>query len=89
MAKKENYISDDVLTRFYTDLIKAANSRYPERYIDRIHIPTSDVFYVRNAIYNDTGVLYSLDHVERAMYLEGHLSAADVFEPERVREGIG
>ena len=29
----------------------------------------------------NTGVKYSLDHVERAMYLEGHLSASDVLDP--------
>ncbi len=89
MQKKETYACDDVLMRFYTDLIKAANSRNPERYIHRVHIPVSDVFYVRKAIHESTGVLYTLDHVERAMYLEGHLDAKDVFEPERVREGIG
>lgn len=90
MAKsKETYTSDRVLEAFYTDLIKAANSRNPDYVINRIHIPVSDVFYVRKAIHEATGVLYSLDHVERAMYLEGHLSASDVFEPERIRNGIG
>ena len=33
----------------------------------------------------DTGTLYSLDHVERAMYLEGHLRADEVLEPKRPR----
>ena len=40
----------------------------------------------RNKILEDTGVKYSLDRVERAMYLEGHLKASDVFEPKRKRE---
>ena len=52
----------------------------------RVHIPRSDVFYIRNKILEDTGVKYSLDRVERAMYLEGHLKASDVFEPKRKRE---
>ena len=45
----------------------------------------SDVFYVRAAIEADTGVKYTLDHVERAMYLEGHLSRKDVLDPDRRR----
>jgi len=52
----------------------------------RVHIPRSDVFYVREAIFQDTGIKYSLDRVERAMFLEGMLNARDVFEPERKRE---
>ena len=67
-------------------LWKASQSRNPEAYINRIHIPVSDVFYVREAIRNSTGVEYSLDHVERAMYLEGHLSRHDVLDPDRKRE---
>jgi hypothetical protein len=73
------YKNDNVLEEFYKNLLDEEN---PER----IHIPRSDVFYVRAAIYADTGVQYTLDHVERAMYLEGHLDKADVFEPNRKRE---
>ena len=57
--------------------------------MDRVHIPKSDVFYVRTAIEADTGVKYTLDHVERAMYLEGHLKKYEVLDPERERPGIG
>ena len=46
----------------------------------------SDVFYVREAIRLNTGVTYSLDHVERAMYLEGYLSRSDVLDPDRKRD---
>lgn len=87
--KRETYATDDVLTAFYTDLIRLANKGRPDKALERLHIPHSDVFYVREAIKNATGVTYTLDHVERAMYLEGFLSASDVFEPHRVREGIG
>lgn len=76
------YLDEKVLENFYEDLL---NEEDP----DRIHIPMSDVFYVRAAIEQATGTRYSLDHVERAMYLEGFLSKQDVFEPERKREGIG
>ena len=72
--------TDDVLGNFYRAL--ASNN---SNALKNIHIPRSDVFYVRQAIYNDTGTLYSLDHVERAMYLEGHLDRKDVLDPDRKR----
>jgi|TARA_R110000868_G_C10664866_1_gene746107 hypothetical protein len=82
MQKKVKlYASEDVLTEFYLAL--ADND--PRR-MSQVHIPKSDVFYVRNAIYNDTGVRYTLDHVERAMYLEGHLTRNEVLDPGRERE---
>jgi hypothetical protein len=75
------YIDDDVLGEFYKAL--AGNN---ERVLRRIHIPRSDVFYVREALYQKTGVRYTLDRIERAMYLEGHLNKSDVFEPNRKRD---
>ena len=78
------YASDDVIEEFYKALADGDANR-----VRRVHIPKSDVFYVRAAIEADTGVRYTLDHVERAMYLEGMLSRYDVFEPDRIREGIG
>jgi hypothetical protein len=38
-----------------------------------LHIPHSSVFYIRAAIEADTGVRYSLKHVENAMKAEGML----------------
>ncbi len=75
------YSSDRVLEEFYKALASQDEGK-----LRRVHIPRSDVFYVREAIFQDTGVKYSLDRVERAMYLEGMLNARDVFEPERKRE---
>ena len=72
--------SDDVLTTFYNALAGGDS-----RSLRNIHIPRSDVFYVREAIRTQTGVTYSLDHVERAMYLEGHLHRRDVLDPDRKR----
>ena len=73
-VKLYNYTS--VLDEYYTALIsKKGISR-----LKNMHIPVSDVFYVQKAIEMNTGVKYSLDHVERAMYLEGHLSASDVLD---------
>ena len=74
------YADDNVLEEFYSALADSSAHR-----IRRIHIPRSDVFYVRAAIESDTGVRYSLDHVERAMYLEGMLSRNDVLDPDRKR----
>ena len=74
-VKLYNYNS--VLEEYYTALIKKRHISL----LKDIHVPISDVFYVRKAIEMDTGVKYSLDHVERAMYLEGHPSASDVLDP--------
>lgn len=75
------YISDDVLGEFYKALADEDEGR-----LRRVHIPRSDVFYVRKKIFEDTGIKYSLDRVERAMYLEGHLKSSDVFEPNKKRD---
>jgi hypothetical protein len=81
MSKPSMYTSDNVLEEFYLALADKDEGR-----LRRVHIPRSDVFYVREAIFNDTGVKYTLDRVERAMYLEGHLKKSDVFEPETKRD---
>ena len=54
---------EPVLEKFYAAL--CANKLY------KIHLPHSSVFYVRAAIEADTGIRYSLAHVERAMKQEG------------------
>jgi len=41
--------------------------------LKNLHIPHSSVFYVRAAIEADTGVRYTLKHVENAMKHEGML----------------
>ena len=74
------YASDNVIEEFYGALVSGDAAR-----LKRVHIPKSDVFYVRAAIEADTGIKYTLDHVERAMYLEGHLSRRDVLDPDRKR----
>jgi hypothetical protein len=74
------YATDSVIEEFYDAL--ASNDT---RSLQKVHIPKSDVFYVRQAIYQNTGVWYTLDHVERAMYLEGHLHRNEVLDPDRER----
>lgn len=72
---------DNVIEEFYASLVEGDGSK-----ASRIHIPMSDVFYVREAIRINTGIKYSLDRVERAMLVEGFLKPKDCFEPERVRK---
>ena len=83
MSKKtvKLYASETVIEDFYNAI--ADNN---PRALLKVHIPKSDVFYIREAIYNDTGEWYTLDHVERAMYLEGHLEKYEVLDPDRKRE---
>ena len=81
MKKPAMYSSDNVVEEFYRALASEDEGK-----LRRVHIPRSDVFYVREKIRNDTGIKYSLDRVERAMYLEGYLKAKDVLDPRRKRE---
>ena len=81
MKKPAMYSSDNVVEEFYRALASEDEGK-----LRRVHIPRSDVFYIREKIQNDTGIKYSLDRVERAMYLEGYLKAKDVLDPRRKRE---
>jgi hypothetical protein len=69
------YTSENVLEEFYKALADQDEGR-----LRRVHIPHSSVFYVREAIYQNTGVRYTLNHVERAMYEEGYLRKEDIFD---------
>ena len=64
MAKKSvKLYTDNVIEEFYKAL--ANNS------LHKLHIPHSDVFYVRKAVEAHYGRPFTLEHVERAMKLEG------------------
>tara|TARA_R100001510_G_scaffold57724_1_gene67147 strand:+ start:371 stop:658 length:288 start_codon:yes stop_codon:yes gene_type:complete len=69
-----------ILKTFYEALAKEDMGA-----LRKIHIPRSEVFYVQKAIKMHTGIQYSLDHVERSMYLEGYLSSREVLDPHRRR----
>ena len=82
MNKRIKYFeSDSVLEEFYQALADNNESK-----IRRVHIPRSDVFYIRRAYYEKTGHWVSLDRMERAMYLEGMLNKKDVLDPNRKRD---
>ena len=66
MSKKSvKLYTDDVIENFYEAI--RTNT------VSKLHIPHSDVFYVRNAIEARTGERYTLKHVEDAMKAEGWL----------------
>ena len=76
------YASDSVLEEFYSAL--ASNDA---KAFQRVHIPRSDVFYVRahlQEVFPDKEL--TLDYVERMMYLEGMLNRSDVLDPDRERD---
>jgi len=56
---------ENILERFY-EAIRTNK-------LKNLHIPHSSVFYVRAKIEADTGVRYTLKHVETAMKAEGML----------------
>ena len=80
-TRYKHFASDRVLEEFYNAL---ANS--DERSLRRVHIPRSDVFYVRRAYFEHSGNWESLDRIERSMYLEGMLRKSDVLDPDRKRD---
>ena len=68
MAKKsvQLYTPENILEAFYDAIY---NNK-----LHTLHIPHSAVFYVRAKIEADTGVRYTLKHVENAMKAEGMLN---------------
>tara|TARA_R100000664_G_C2733689_1_gene123701 strand:+ start:868 stop:1116 length:249 start_codon:yes stop_codon:yes gene_type:complete len=70
MAKKSvKLYTDNVLGAFY-DAIK-------NNTLDKLHIPHSDVFYVRKAVEAHYGRPFTLEHVEWAMRKEGWTDDVD------------
>ena len=81
MSLRVPFESDDVLGAFFKALV--GNDL---RGLYSTHIPHSDVFFVREKYFKDTGHWVSLDRMERSMYLEGMLEAYTVHEPNRKRD---
>ena len=51
MSKTKTYIDENVVGEFYRALADGDESK-----VKRVHIPRSDVFYVREKIFHDTGI---------------------------------
>jgi hypothetical protein len=64
MKKKKIYLRENHL---FNDFINAV---YRDK-LDQVHIPHSDVFYVRAALEKRTGIRFPLQQVEIAMKAEG------------------
>jgi len=64
MTKKSvKLYTDNVLEAFYSAIVNNT--------LDKLHIPHSDVFYVRQAVEAHYGRSFTLKHVEDAMRAEG------------------
>ena len=64
MSKKSvKLYTDNVLEEFYKHVLDGN--------IEDLHIPHSDVFYVREAVQAHYGRPFTLEHVEWAMRMEG------------------
>jgi hypothetical protein len=64
MGKKSvKLYTDNVLDEFYKHILNGN--------IEDLHIPHSDVFYVREAVQAHYGKPFTLEHVEWAMRMEG------------------
>ena len=61
--KSVKLYTDNVLEEFYRHLANGT--------LSNLHIPHSDVFYVREAVQNHYGRSFTLEHVEWAMRMEG------------------
>jgi hypothetical protein len=66
LAKKSvKLYTDNVLEEFYKHVLSGR--------LENLHIPHSDVFYVREAVQAHYGRPFTLKHVEEAMIAEGWL----------------
>ena len=64
MKKKSvKLYTDNVIEEFYNHVLN--------NNLDKLHIPHSDVFYVRAAVEAHYGKSFTLKHVEEAMIAEG------------------
>ena len=58
---------DKAIARVYAKLFASDNP-------PNLRIPHSSVYYVRWKMWEDTGIWYSIEHVEVSMFLEGAIS---------------
>ena len=75
MSKKSvKLYTDNVIEEFYNAVI--SNN------LNKLHIPHSDVFYVRAAVEDHYGRSFTLKEVEDAMIAEGWSESKDLQEEE-------
>jgi hypothetical protein len=71
-------LCENVVEEFYKAVARNDNA-----FIYSIHIPLSDVFYVREALHHQLGKRYTLDYVEWAMLKEGLLSPKHCYDADQ------
>lgn len=81
MKKHKLYSSENYLLDFYDAIASEDLDK-----IRRAHIPRSEVIYTRAHLEVVFGEKFSIDYVERCLYLEGMLSRKDVLDPDRERD---
>jgi hypothetical protein len=64
----KTFVNESVIEEFYKAIAKNDNE-----FLFSVYIPHSDVFYVREHLFQKTGNWYTLDYVEWAMLKEGML----------------
>lgn len=64
MAKKTLYLRDKFVLEDFYEAVRMNR-------LESLHVPHSDVFFVRAAMRERTGILFSLADVEAAMKKEG------------------
>lgn len=70
------YFSEDPLGEFYRAIAEGNSSR-----LMRVHIPRSEVFYIRAHLEQKFEREFTLREVEQMLYEEGMLKKEDCFEP--------
>lgn len=75
MSKKSvKLYTDNVIEAFYDAVVN--------NNLDKLHIPHSDVFYVRAAVEAHYGKSFTLEEVENAMIAEGWSETKELEETE-------
>ena len=81
MKKHKIYGSENFLEDFYD-----AIANEDEQAIRRVHIPRSEVIYVKAHLEDVFCRPFTIDYVERCLFLEKMLDYEDVLDPERRRD---
>lgn len=71
-------VTDSVLEDFYLAVARNHND-----FAYKVHIPLSDVFYVREHLHQKFNIRYTLDYVEWAMLKEGMIEPRHCSNPEQ------
>lgn len=72
----KTYVNDHVIEEFYKAIANNDNN-----FLFSVHIPHSDVFYLREHLHQTTGERYTLDYVEWAMLKEGMIEPSVCHKP--------